>query len=119
VFMNQDASPQRYEYVATSVRTQIADGTYSVGSELPTITALAAQFGVSHMTIKRALAVLVDEGLIATRRGARTRVLGLPNATPIPLLQQISELRDRVGGLDDRVAALESHAAKRTPRRST
>jgi DNA-binding GntR family transcriptional regulator len=109
-------SPQRYESVAATVRAQITAGTHPVGSELPTVDALAAEFGVSHMTIKKALSILSAEGVIATHRGARTRVSALPQKEAKPLAQQVSELHMRVDGLDARLTALESHASKRNSR---
>jgi GntR family transcriptional regulator len=109
-----DAPPHRSEYVAAVLRRQILDRTYPVGSELPTVASLATEFGVSHMTVKRALGALSAEGVISTSRGARTRVAHLPNEQAKPLAEQVKELRTRVDSLDERVASLESHAGKPT-----
>jgi DNA-binding GntR family transcriptional regulator len=110
-------TPQRYTHVAEVLRGRIAEGTYPVGSEIPTVAALATDFGVSHMTVKKALAALSSEGVIATQRGARTRVCAIPSGASKPLLEQVTDLQNRLDGLDSRVTALESHASKRIPRR--
>jgi DNA-binding GntR family transcriptional regulator len=117
--MAADAPPHRSEYVAAVLRRQILDRTYPVGSELPTVASLATEFGVSHMTVKRALAVLSAEGVISTSRGARTRVAQLPDEQAKPLTEQIKDLRARVDGLDERVTTLESHTGKPTRRGRT
>lgn len=110
-----DEPSSRYLHVAAALRAQIASGTYSVGSEIPTVAALAIEFDVSHMTVKNALTVLKSEGVVTTHRGARTRVSALPTEAAKPLLEQVTDLYTRVDGLDARVAALESHANKRRP----
>jgi DNA-binding GntR family transcriptional regulator len=104
-----DEQVHRYEFVAEALRRQIKSGTYPIGSELPTVAALATEFQVSHMTVKGALAVLSAEGVIVTQRGARTRVTAMPAGEAKPLRDELNELRNRVDVLDDRIAALESH----------
>lgn len=110
--MDQD-TPQRYLRVAAALRDDITAGTYALGSEIPTVAALATEFDVSHMTVKRALAVLRSEGVIATRRGARSRVSALPSKEAKPLVERVNHLQSQFEGLDARVTALESHASKR------
>jgi DNA-binding GntR family transcriptional regulator len=112
--VSDEGAPQRYRHVAAALREQIAARAYPIGSELPTVSALAAEFDVSHMTIKKALATLSVEGLITTRRGARTRVTAMPAGPPKPLHAQVSELRAHVDALDARLSALESHVSKET-----
>ena len=51
----------RFQQVAKVIRDKISDGSYPIGSRLPSIAALGADFRVSHMTVKQALATLVDE----------------------------------------------------------
>lgn len=43
---------------------QIQNGTYPVGSQLPSEPALAEQMGVSRMTLRKALALFIEEGMI-------------------------------------------------------
>ena len=70
--MNIDefVSSRTYEEVANVLRQQIGAGEVAFGSRLPTQRELAARFGVSRLSIREALAVLEEEGLIETRRGA-------------------------------------------------
>lgn len=64
-----------YQQVADTIRSRIAAGAYPVDECLPASAELEASFGVSNITIRKALAVLRDEGLIATKRGVGTVVL--------------------------------------------
>lgn len=56
--------------VITRLREQILDGSYSVGSGLPSEVELAAIHGRSRRTIRTALAALARQGLVESRRGS-------------------------------------------------
>jgi GntR family transcriptional regulator len=70
----------KYHRVYLVLRDQLQDGRFTDG--LPGELALMEQFGVARVTVRRALAQLADEGLIARERGRGTRVLG-PVATQL------------------------------------
>ena len=65
------------------LRDRIASGRLVDGGALPGEQALAAEHGVSRVTVRRALAELEREGLVSRRRGAGTFVLGDCGAKPI------------------------------------
>ncbi|MFB7737847.1 GntR family transcriptional regulator [Streptomyces sp. NPDC056112] len=65
----------RHEEIADALRRAIDREEYTVGSRLPTETALAAQYGVARGTVRQAVASLTAEGLIGSRQGARRVVL--------------------------------------------
>ena len=56
--------------VYLSLRDQIADGQLGVGENLPGEQRLAESFGVSRVTVRRALDVLAKSGLIVRRAGS-------------------------------------------------
>lgn len=58
---------------------EIVRGAFEPGDPLPTEQALCEQFGVSRITVRRALADLADEGLIERRHGVGTFVLDGPS----------------------------------------
>lgn len=64
--------------VADRLRHWIADGNLPVGSRLPTEPELAAQYGVGLNTIRRAVAMLVTDGIVVRRQGSGTYVASLP-----------------------------------------
>ncbi|MCG5215440.1 GntR family transcriptional regulator [Streptosporangium sp. KLBMP 9127] len=57
-----------YAQIADVLREQIASGHFPAGGALPSELALSGQFRVARTTVRRALAVLRDEGLIVTIR---------------------------------------------------
>lgn len=63
-----------YARVADAVRRAIADGRYRPGTRLPTQLELSRSFGVSRITVVRALQVLDTEGWIERRQGVGTFV---------------------------------------------
>jgi GntR family transcriptional regulator len=60
--------------IAASLRDRIASGEYPPGSQLPSITDLAGEFGVATNTVRKALGILRDEGLIESVAGYGTFV---------------------------------------------
>jgi DNA-binding GntR family transcriptional regulator len=62
------------EQVRAIVRARIESGQYPPGSRLPSTLTLSQALGVAPRTIRKALAPLVDEGLIETRPGWGTFV---------------------------------------------
>lgn len=75
--------PSKTQQVYLVLRDRIAAGRLGADAVLPGEQALAAEHGVSRVTVRRALAELEREGLIARRRGAGTFVLGAGGAKPI------------------------------------
>lgn len=63
-----------YLQLSANLRKQICNGQMTLGSPLPTVQALAKQCGLSQATVMRAMSDLAAEGLIMTRRGARSIV---------------------------------------------
>jgi GntR family transcriptional regulator len=59
----------RYEIEAARLRQMIRAGEYPVGSTLPRIAELTEERGVSPSTIRKALELLEEEGLIRVVRG--------------------------------------------------
>ena len=62
----------KYLRIHSSLRERITSGQWPPGSPLPSQRELADQFGVSIMTLRQALQLLTDEGLIETRHGSGT-----------------------------------------------
>jgi len=61
-----------YLQLASVLRERIADGTYT--GKIPPLKDLEAEFELSPMTIRRAIGVLVDEGLLEVTPGRGTYV---------------------------------------------
>lgn len=64
--------------IANVMRRELAEGKYPVGTVLPTQAEMAVPFGVHHLTMYRAMAILRDEGWIESKPGRQARVIALP-----------------------------------------
>jgi GntR family transcriptional regulator len=64
----------RYQQIAETLRRRIRRGRLAAGDRLDTQRRLAAEFGVTLMTVRQALDGLEREGLIARRHGLGTFV---------------------------------------------
>jgi DNA-binding FadR family transcriptional regulator len=74
-------SVPKYVQVAASIRAQIADGVLMPGEPAPSGAALSRVTGYSVLTCRRALRILINDGVLVpgTSPGARPRV---PAGTP-------------------------------------
>ena len=75
-----------YRSVLEILRARLEEGVYGKSTLMPAEEILAAEFGVSRPTIAKVYGSLIDEGLIARRRGVGTIVLesGVSSLTVIP-----------------------------------
>ncbi|WP_417249193.1 phosphonate metabolism transcriptional regulator PhnF [Celeribacter sp.] len=72
-----------WKTIAATLAREIAQGLYAEGDKLPTEAALAQRFGVNRHTVRRAVADLVEQGAVRTRRGAGVFVTQSPADYPI------------------------------------
>jgi GntR family transcriptional regulator len=68
------AAAPLYRQLAAELRARIFDGTYPRGSQLPAESELIAEHGVSRVTVRLALGLLREEGLIEPTPGRGTFV---------------------------------------------
>lgn len=78
--MSKPASP-RYVKIAAGLRRAIAEGRYPVGAQLPTEHELCRSLGVSRFTVREAIRVLSNAGLVRRKARAGTVVAALPDDT--------------------------------------
>lgn len=68
------AEQPKYLIVADTLRREIADGVFCDGQTLMTEEELRFRFNVSRQTVRQAIALLEDDGLVDRRRGSGTYV---------------------------------------------
>ena len=68
------AEKPKYLQVADSLRREIVEGSFRDGDTLCTEEILRMRFQVSRQTIRQAIALLEDDGLVERRRGSGTYV---------------------------------------------
>ncbi|MFI6006676.1 GntR family transcriptional regulator [Streptomyces sp. NPDC051366] len=86
----------RYEEIARDLRERITEGVYPPGSALPLMRDIAAEYGVSDITVRKAWGVLTREGLIESRRRAGTFVREHPDRLRL-LVRNRQVERDQLG----------------------
>ncbi|MBN1322332.1 MAG: GntR family transcriptional regulator [Thermoleophilia bacterium] len=69
---DRGASPPAYLHIANTIAERLASGLYRAGARLPSEAQFREEFGVSHMTVRRALGVLTEKGLISATKGSGT-----------------------------------------------
>ncbi|MCD7035600.1 GntR family transcriptional regulator [Metabacillus sp. GX 13764] len=65
----------KYEWISNEIRKRIKNGDYCVEQPIPDEVSLAKEFECSRMTMKRALDILVMEGLLYRKRGHGTFII--------------------------------------------
>lgn len=88
--MQKEALPV-YEQVKAWVRQHIASGDWKPGDTVPSESALMERFGVSRMTVNRALRELAAEGLVTRVQGSGTRVAQLHRISSRLVIRDIHE----------------------------
>ena len=61
-----------YEQVANALRADIQGGAFDATKRLPTEEELAEKYGISRITVRRAVGDLVEEGLVEKKQGKGT-----------------------------------------------
>jgi GntR family transcriptional regulator len=69
-----ESSGKLYVELAALLRRRIREGLHPAGSRLPSIDELAQTFDVAPVTVRNAVALLEDEGLVRRRQGRGTFV---------------------------------------------
>ena len=87
----------KYQSIAADIQRSIEAGALKPNDKLPTVIELCEAYDVSKITVKRAIDLLVERGLISSRRGSGTYVKNTPE-----LLEQtgLEPLPDGGAGLD-------------------
>ena len=80
-----------YLHIANTMAEQIGAGVYRSGDQLPTEQQLRARFGVSPVTVRRAISLLLDRGLVTTTQGKGTFVRSLDIGEAVFRLHEITE----------------------------
>ena len=69
----------KYDEIAEDIRSRILSGNYNPNEQLPLEKEMCESYGVSRITIKKAVDELVIQGLITKRRGSGTFVKAVDN----------------------------------------
>lgn len=74
--VEHDSPLTAWGQIRRDVRRRVDEGEFVSGARIPTEAALMEHYGVSRVTIRRALAAMVEDGYVESRRGSGTYVTG-------------------------------------------
>lgn len=72
--IDRDSLEPAYAQLASILRQSMADGLLRPGDQLPSEAQLVERYGVSPMTVRRALNLLADQGVVIAEQGRGTFV---------------------------------------------
>jgi GntR family phosphonate transport system transcriptional regulator len=96
-----------WRQVADGIERGIADGRFAAGERLPGETEIAETYRVNRHTVRRALAMLADRGLVRAERGSGTYVETRRLAYPLRARTRFSEIVG-AGGREPRGLLIEA-----------
>jgi GntR family transcriptional regulator len=92
----------RYHHIAEELRGRILSGTYAAGRLLPSESELSSEFGVSRVTVRKALEILRDDALVDSRQGFGWFVAGDTVRQPLARLATIEDQMRASGAIPQR-----------------
>lgn len=95
-----------YVRLSRALKEEIVSGVLPVGSLLPTEEELCTRFSVSRYTVREALRLLRDDGLVSSRQGAGTVVV--PPRSSSADIHQVMSISDLVAFATDARFEIES-----------
>ncbi len=90
--IDPDSYEPVYVQLVKIIKRHIAEGLFLSGDRLPPESEFCSQFKVSPMTVRRAIKILADEGIVTTKKGRGTFVNHLKLGTARFQLQDMQEL---------------------------
>jgi GntR family transcriptional regulator len=89
----------RYLEMADALRARLAVGNHAAGGGLPSEAQLGREYAVSRVTVRRALELLRDEGLVTSRQGAGWFVALDPVRQPLGRVTTIEAALEAAGAV--------------------
>lgn len=116
-------SPRRPRSLTTdlvdAIGDRVRDGRWPAGSKIPTEGAIMSEFGVSRTVVREAISRLQAAGILETRHGVGTFVLGQGEGSSFRIMTpQLATLREVIGVLELRIAVETEGAALAAMRRT-
>ncbi|GGY53813.1 hypothetical protein GCM10010363_38710 [Streptomyces omiyaensis] len=109
--VSPDDPRSAYAQVADDLRNQIARGGLKAGQRLEGNAKLAERYGVAAMTVRHALNVLRDEGLIVSQQGRGTFVASDPPSVEAEqgstMANELAEIKAALDLINSRLDRLE------------
>ncbi|NNE96010.1 MAG: GntR family transcriptional regulator, partial [Acidimicrobiales bacterium] len=92
----------RYQQISDSLRERLGAGEFDAGQVLPSEAQLRERYDASRVTIRKALEVLRNEGLVESRQGFGWMATAVPVAQPLTGLTTIESQLEASGRSPER-----------------
>ncbi len=107
-----DSPVPRYAQLSGLFRRRIERGLWPAGSQVPTLDLLASEFGVARVTVRQAIRLLADDGLLSAQRGRGTFVTDRPvKRGELRLATSLAALADMYRDDEPKLTLIEETAA--------
>jgi len=93
ILIDRSSPMPLYFQVAQQLEREIREGLLAPGDRIATETTLAQQLGLSRPTLRQAIQLLVDKGLVVRKRGVGTQVVGREIRRAVELTSLHDDLR--------------------------
>ena len=93
----QDSAEPLYEQVIRKIKADISEGVYSVGDRIPSEMELCELYGVSRITVRKALEIMNKNGVLARKQGKGTFVSEPGNARELRQISSFHTACEEVG----------------------
>lgn len=95
--LNQDAMTPLYVQLMEEVEKDINRGVYKPGDKILTEAEMSKKYGVSLITVRKAIGSLMEKGLVVRKQGKGTFVTKPKFARNMKKLQSFSEMCEQMG----------------------
>lgn len=95
--LKQDAMTPLYVQLMNEVEADIKNGRYKPGDKIMTEAEMAKQYGVSLITVRKAIGSLTEKGLVVRKQGKGTFVTKPKLSRNMKKLQSFSEMCEQMG----------------------
>ena len=117
--LKQDAITPLYVQLMEELETSIRNGVYKPGDKIMTETEMAKEYGVSLITVRKAVGSLMEKGLVVRKQGKGTFVTKPKYSRNMKKLQSFTEMCEQMGVkpgarvLENRLIAADKKVADR------
>ena len=108
ISVNRSSPVPLYFQVAEQLERAILDGSLGPGERISNEVALAQELGLSRPTMRQAIQVLVDKGLLVRKRGVGTQVVRGQVSRPLELTSLFDDLTQAGARVGTQVLSLDS-----------
>lgn len=117
--LKQDAITPLYVQLMEELETSIRNGVYKPGDKIMTEAEIAREYGVSLITVRKAVGSLMEKGLVVRKQGKGTFVTKPKYSRNMKKLQSFTEMCEQMGVkpgarvLENRLIAADKKVADR------